>query len=387
MKVTIITDDGEKLIYELEDEQAIVGRGDQCSIQVANEHISRKHLGIYYREGNFFIKDLTLSNWVSYNGDKLPKNEEVQYYDFSPLILPGKLTVKIKESSDETMGTGKVSFGSSQDKTRTSISATGSHRYEKEKVTLEKPVIDHDSNEKARRVIRQHIPKFDRKKRLRDFVKMVIAFIAVVFTLFYLLNTEDLPQETSETIEDVTIPKKVDRKSNNIIKIAEKKTENQIKFEKVIKSQERCKYSIDDSICRMVLVRKGDYEGALSSKGVLYITKNFDRRLSFLLKSTPEKIELAKQNDIYEKIVASENILNTLILEKLEQNQIFYVKVFLYDKIAKGVELRSIYRVDTNLYRRFENTDYAKATKEIKNLFRTNTYERVFGKLVQKEKI
>ena len=105
MIVTVIYSDGEEVILESEEKVVSVGRGANCDIVIPDDQISRKHLSIKEEEGILYIKDLTLSNWVSYNEDKLSKSEYIQYFDFARLMLPGdiRLVLRTEESIvDET---------------------------------------------------------------------------------------------------------------------------------------------------------------------------------------------------------------------------------------------------------------------------------------------
>ena len=100
MRVVISDDGPDEFEYDFDQEAVILGRGSNCDIVLQSDHISRKHLEISRKNGIFFIKDLTLSNWVSYNDEKLHKNVEVQYFDFAPLLLPGGFSVKIEDENE-----------------------------------------------------------------------------------------------------------------------------------------------------------------------------------------------------------------------------------------------------------------------------------------------
>ena len=48
-----------------------IGRGDECSIQLDDEIVSRKHVEFYYDNGKWWVSDLTSSNGTYINGKKI----------------------------------------------------------------------------------------------------------------------------------------------------------------------------------------------------------------------------------------------------------------------------------------------------------------------------
>ncbi len=101
IKITIQHQNDDPVEFNLESLPCTIGRGSQCDIKLDSDYISRKHLEVSKKDNEFYIKDLTLSNWVSYNGERLPKETEVQYFDFAPLLLPGEISVKIENNLDK----------------------------------------------------------------------------------------------------------------------------------------------------------------------------------------------------------------------------------------------------------------------------------------------
>ncbi len=85
--------------YIFEKNTVVVGRSDKIDVTVASEYISREHLKISLINKKVMLTDLTSSNWVSYNGEKLEKNKIVEYYDFARLLLPDEIEIKIEHSA------------------------------------------------------------------------------------------------------------------------------------------------------------------------------------------------------------------------------------------------------------------------------------------------
>lgn len=91
-----IDDQDETIQYEIKKNIIVVGRSNDCDIKIDSDHISRKHLEISLDGETIYLKDLTLSNWVSYNNEKLTKKDYIQYFDFAPLVLPGGVSIHIE---------------------------------------------------------------------------------------------------------------------------------------------------------------------------------------------------------------------------------------------------------------------------------------------------
>jgi len=160
----------ETLEFESEKFPIIIGRGVDCDITLAIESISRKHLEINKLDGVVYIKDLTLSNWVSYNNEKLSKIDPVQFFDFAPLILPGDVeviidnTVKGKENKLIESIENKKNSSSDQTITRTKYQAR--------------------INTEPKKTKRKYTKKKDIKKFDKSFLVLVFVIIILLLTLY-----------------------------------------------------------------------------------------------------------------------------------------------------------------------------------------------------------
>ncbi len=68
-------------VYELSDEQVIVGRRDDCAICLSGNTISRRHAQIRHLEGQYFITDLGSTNGTLLNGEALVGEEQLRDRD------------------------------------------------------------------------------------------------------------------------------------------------------------------------------------------------------------------------------------------------------------------------------------------------------------------
>ncbi len=96
MKITIISPDGVSKNFQVEADRAVVGRRESCEVQLHGENISREHLEILAQDDAIVVKDLTKSNWVSFNDEKLSKTDYQKYFDFTTLMLPGGFKIEIE---------------------------------------------------------------------------------------------------------------------------------------------------------------------------------------------------------------------------------------------------------------------------------------------------
>lgn len=68
-------------VYELSDEQVIIGRRDDCAVSLAGNTISRRHARIRHQEGQYFISDLGSTNGTMLNSETLVGEEQLRDRD------------------------------------------------------------------------------------------------------------------------------------------------------------------------------------------------------------------------------------------------------------------------------------------------------------------
>ncbi|HOF87420.1 MAG TPA: FHA domain-containing protein [Armatimonadota bacterium] len=56
-------------VYELSDEQVIVGRREDCAVCLSGNTVSRRHAQIRYQNGQYFISDLNSTNGTLLNNE------------------------------------------------------------------------------------------------------------------------------------------------------------------------------------------------------------------------------------------------------------------------------------------------------------------------------
>ena len=68
-------------VYELSDEQVIIGRRDDCAVCLPGNTISRRHAQIRLLDGQYFIADLGSTNGILLNGEALVGEEQLHDRD------------------------------------------------------------------------------------------------------------------------------------------------------------------------------------------------------------------------------------------------------------------------------------------------------------------
>jgi hypothetical protein len=68
-------------VYELSDEQVIIGRREDCAVSLSGNTISRRHAQIRHAEGQYFLSDLGSTNGTMLNGETLVGEEQLRDRD------------------------------------------------------------------------------------------------------------------------------------------------------------------------------------------------------------------------------------------------------------------------------------------------------------------
>ena len=68
-------------VYELSDEQVIIGRRDDCAVCLHGNTISRRHSHIRHHDGQYYLADLGSTNGTLLNGEALVGEEQLRDRD------------------------------------------------------------------------------------------------------------------------------------------------------------------------------------------------------------------------------------------------------------------------------------------------------------------
>jgi pSer/pThr/pTyr-binding forkhead associated (FHA) protein len=68
-------------VYELSDEQVILGRREECTVCLPGNTVSRRHAQIRYENGQYFLSDLNSTNGTLLNGEATVGEEQLRDRD------------------------------------------------------------------------------------------------------------------------------------------------------------------------------------------------------------------------------------------------------------------------------------------------------------------
>ncbi|MBD63662.1 MAG: hypothetical protein CME62_00515 [Halobacteriovoraceae bacterium] len=369
MIIRIVSPDGGKDEFELFDDIITIGRGKNCDIVLADDHISRKHLEIKNIGGLVYIKDLTLSNWVSYNDEKLPKELDVQYYDFAPLLLPGNYQVEIDaDSGNLDMSSSGHKMDIMQDDLKPVSMAVNTHSAKlKEFADLEKEKIAKEKNKKQARSLKEKKKKKN-KNELMVFILITLGAIGyVVYESVINVHNPAPPKLKkikkvipSERLKPIT-PPKVEESEPETTSEVNQKTPPSLLLGK------KCQSPIEKALCQVIFKNLSEFEGVKESDYVLHVYKNLLNTAVELFGDIKTVSELAVKNKNMTKAIAGQYIILPSFLEAAEKNNKSFIEIHLFNKTAEGPEVVHTFEVDVTDYRKFDAEDYPKAYELIKN--------------------
>ena len=184
MKIIITPKLGEPKEYIVNKEIAIIGRRSNCDVCVPSEYVSREHLEVEVVKEAILIRDITSSNWVSYNNEKLSKTEQTKYFDFSPLVLPGDFIVNIEAGRSFEVDSDAIA--EHQTSTKNMIKKARENRKKTKPIKVGKATGEPRRGRRGK-------PKFEpvdkKKEEKRKTILMVMGVITLI-ALIYLLTLE-----------------------------------------------------------------------------------------------------------------------------------------------------------------------------------------------------
>ncbi len=75
------------LVHQLDVQQFIIGRSKEADFTFSNEEVSRKHLLVFIKDNQIFLKDLGSKNGTFVNGKKIPAHTDYMYVEGNPITL------------------------------------------------------------------------------------------------------------------------------------------------------------------------------------------------------------------------------------------------------------------------------------------------------------
>lgn len=299
----------------------IIGRGNDADIVISSDNISRKHLEIQNRDNEIFIRDLTLSNWVSYNNEKLSKSEYIQYFDFAPLVLPSGHEINFKSSVSETLKMREDKASNTDVK-----SVSGLLQSEKK---VRPSVVRHTKN----------------KETNNSFKMLILVLLAFIISFLVFDNSQKSNSNDNREVKQLT---------NKEVR------EVEINYLEKMLGEKKCATVETSSLCDFILTRWSGLEGIVRSGDSLFVFKNFNSRLSSLFPD--KKIENPQK---YKKVIAALKVVVLKMLKDLSQQSVSKVYIVLYNEVESSNIILNTYLVETKVYSQMKLEDYKKAYLDI----------------------
>lgn len=186
-----IDNNGAEQIYTFENQSVVViGRAPSSDIQVVTDGISRKHLEVRERDGEFFVVDFGSTNGTFQNEDRLEPNKEYPFNSFFPLklgfhvylylvdeISPEQLSSAIVDSAASSVAESSapkpLNTGSTNKIKRPDKTATGINRVKSDESLA-------GETKRARRQLRRKSNRDEPEETLN--MKMYVAVFLLVIT-------------------------------------------------------------------------------------------------------------------------------------------------------------------------------------------------------------
>lgn len=395
--IVIVTDDTATTYeYEFDQESIIVGRGTKCDVVIQSDHISRKHLEIRQVEGVVYIKDLTLSNWVSYNEEKLVKNTDIQYFDFAPLILPGGISIKIEDDKAKEFNVSDIIKEGTQTRSQNKVDIYNTKLTRAEDIDE----LREERNKEKRRKKEER-----EQKKSKDLKMMVFFFVFMAGAFGYYYYTEMLPQSQVQVkpIPKKKIKRKKPKKKIKTLKVEKKAVEKKddkkgpqefvqqqkkpevLKFTEMMAKMPKCKAGYFQNLCTILYGRTVPPEGVVDDGFTLHVMKNFRIRLEKIYNNNYEKINKAMALQGIYDFVAAEKIMQPQILEKLEAMRITKIKIYVFAQQSTGYMLLSSYELEPGIYRRYSAQEMNFAEQKVTTSIDLNYFNSKFARFLKEE--
>ncbi len=397
MKV-VVKEAGIEKIHYPEGKIALVGRSSQCHLKIDNDHISRKHLELIERDGAVFVKDLTLSNWVSISGKKMEKDIEVEVFDFIDILLPGDVILNVSAGGPEDENSKERNFNFDLPEEKKTKSKTGITK--PTKLKLEKDIyrdlIDHSKTAKDGGDLEDK--PLTEKQKANDyiqFVKLFSVFLVGALAVMYFFEYKKGFSEKKQPQSKV----KVEKKSSNRTKIKtskpkiktdkrvvrKSKSGNLAVVESFLKNNEKCT-GVFQAICEKIVPMRSINEGVISDGNTIIVIKNFDNRLQHFFQNDGNGYKKAMNNIATEKVLSGEMSLEPKFLKALEKRKYVEIKVIMISVVQGRIKVRSAYTIDTSYYRRYSERDYNLSIENFRKFQDSSFFDKTFERYFIKEK-
>lgn len=351
----------------------LVGRSKGADLPIADDSISRQHLKIHRTENDIYIEDISLSNWVGINENRIPKNTQVRVFDFTEIIIGEGISLKITtQHPDEDLPP-------SLDKTQ----ITGDILTRETRV--HQPHMSASVGNKAKRVSRTNKrdenTASDKSKGYVFKQLLVVIFLAASLLVYEFFLTDPSPQNTTSSDptpgqkkSTVAVPKKRQKKvqTSNNSPSAMKKSEitygpDTSKMISHLSQNNLCETNLAQE-CKKIFIETdpADFIVQGDSPGEVILYREYFHTLRvFFVNDTKGYIAQEKNPKIW-PVLASLNLLDKGVLTSFEAKQITKIRINIYKKYGDQITEKYQYNLDTDQYKRINFKEVELAQEKVK---------------------
>jgi hypothetical protein len=260
-------------VYKFKDgQEVLIGKGDNCQVKLEIDGISRQHMKIYSRNGDYFCQDLGSTNGSFINDDKLEPNTEVAFTSFFPIRLGFDVFVNLLDDVDPSdmlkfpdpaipAKAKEPTSSKNQDSAKKFSNSTQSNKIE---VVSNKP--------RAKRAVKEVPTKAMNSSTKRNFIIILMGVSAYIYFTMIHKTEEPVVAEAPVAVE-----KPVEKTPAPLVKAKPKAFELTAEDEILIKNSvamQKCLASDEQDLCnKFKLMRERNYpEGVLiKPTAIIYV--------------------------------------------------------------------------------------------------------------------
>jgi len=200
MRLEVLVDQQEPLIFPLNKEKITIGSGESCDILLSAEGVSRKHAIIHCSEDEFYIIDQGSTNGTFINEERLVPGKRVEFTSFFPVRLGVNVLLTLlsdEEASDFALSNfnekGNVP---SSDVTSTrlirpselrEVTNTGLNAHRKKASVRAKNAARSKTNSPQGKSTKKPLKKPERNLN----IVIISSIVAVMLTIYYQISNKE----------------------------------------------------------------------------------------------------------------------------------------------------------------------------------------------------